>query len=237
MKIAICDNDKYFCDELYKILNLYNQEYKIFVKIDIFTQSKKLINELTIAERFDLVFLDIEIDELTGIDIGTHIRENLDDYITKIIYSSSKNQYDRQLFATQPFGFLEKPINKENVFKLLETFKKTIITGKSSFVFSKSGQRVVLSVKNIIYFEIFNREITIHATDRKDDFYGKLSDVSNDLDENTFIQIHRSYIVNYEHIKSIRQNEVVMSNGDILSVSRRKYKELMDFHLEHLRGK
>ena len=101
LKIAILGDDINIWNTLVKILN---KDYLKF-EIDVFYSCKDFIKNLEIGEKYDILFLDIEIDELTGIDIGKYIRQNLKYEIIKIIYILAHTKYDIELFKIRSINF------------------------------------------------------------------------------------------------------------------------------------
>ncbi len=236
MKIAICDDVEQICYELEKIVLEFSKTLNETLDIEIFTKGEEFVKILIDGNKYEFIFLDIEIGTITGIDIGNIIRNKLDDYITKIIYVSAKNQYDRQLFPMQPFDFLEKPLVKEKVVKVLKNVIKVIGVGEVTFAFKNAGKKYIIPVKDIIYFEAVGRQVKIVCTKNKYLFYEKFSYIYGKLKDKGFIQPHRSYIVNYEQITNINSDGLIMTNVDCLPVSRRKYKEVIAYHMKALRA-
>ncbi len=236
MRIAICDDIIQICNELESMIIKYYKKIDQVLEIDVYINVEKFISQLDDGVMYDLIFLDIELGNMTGIDVGEIIRYKLEDYITKIVYISAKNQYDRQLFHIQPFDFLAKPFNEKEVENILDHAMKVIRIGKSVFAFQKSGQQIMLPLNDILYFEALDREIRVVCSKNEYLFYGKFSIVFDELSNKGFIQPHRSYIVNYEFINSLESNQIIMSNNDIIPVSRRKYKEVKQYHIDYLRG-
>ncbi|MEF9922754.1 MAG: LytTR family DNA-binding domain-containing protein, partial [Anaerovoracaceae bacterium] len=75
------------------------------------------------------------------------------------------------------------------------------------------------------------RTMRIVTTSGDDTFYGNMEDVSLEVSKYQFLQIHRSYLVNYNHIHQMRYTEVVMSNGDVIMISRSKRKEIRNLQI------
>ena len=175
---------------------------------------------------YDLIFLDIELGgNINGVEVGHIIRDEMDDYITQIVYISSKNNYDRQLFDVQPLHFLQKPID---VSKLLNDIKLAIkISGKENKIFEFKNLRNTVKVpyKDILYFESKGREISLVSCKMQYTFYDNIQELSKVLPD-FFIYPHRSYLVNYELIACFKYEELIMSNGDIIPISRSKRKEI-----------
>ena len=115
-KIAICDDVPVVCSEIKDIImNLEDKAKYPKIEVGIFQSGEALIDSINEEGPYDLLFLDIELGEINGVEIGHIIREQMEDYVTKIVYISSKDIYDRQLFDVQPLHFIKKPIDPEKV--------------------------------------------------------------------------------------------------------------------------
>ena len=226
-KIAVCDDIKATCDELKKIiLSKAKGTLCENISVDIFYSGDALISDIGEGNLYDLIFLDIELGgNINGVEVGHIIRDEMDDYITQIVYISSKNNYDRQLFDVQPLHFLQKPID---VSKLLNDIKLAIkISGKENKIFEFKNLRNTVKVpyKDILYFESKGREISLVSCKMQYTFYDNIQELSKVLPD-FFIYPHRSYLVNYELISCFKYEELIMSNGDIIPISRSKRKEI-----------
>lgn len=120
--IAICDDDLIFCTELENMLNLIASEYKIFFGIDIFYSGVKFKNIISNYQEYDLIFLDIELNETLGSDIGDFIRNRLEWENVSIIYISNKSHYALSLFKTRPYDFIVKLISYDNLKKVMSSY-------------------------------------------------------------------------------------------------------------------
>lgn len=232
-KIAICDDIKSTCDEIKDIiLNISKGNLSENISIDIFYSGEALISDIREEENlYDLIFLDIELGgKINGVEVGRIIRGEMDDYITQIVYISSKNNYDRQLFDVQPLHFLQKPID---VIKIENDIKLAIkISRKENKFFELKKLRNIIKVpyKDILYFESRGREIILVSCKTQYIFYNNINSLSKMLPD-FFIYPHRSYLVNYELITCFKFEELVMSNGDVIPISRNKRKEIRNLQL------
>ena len=232
-KIAICDDIKSTCDEIKDIiLNISKGTLSENISIDIFYSGEALISDIREEENlYDLIFLDIELGgKINGVEVGRIIRGEMDDYITQIVYISSKNNYDRQLFDVQPLHFLQKPID---VLKIENDIKLAIkISGKENKFFEFKNLRNIIKVpyKDILYFESRGREIIWVSCKTQYICYNNIHSLSKILPD-FFIYPHRSYLVNYELITCFKFEELVMSNGDVIPISRNKRKEIRNLQL------
>ncbi len=176
-------------------------------------------------ENYDLIFMDIELNTITGIIIGTKIRNELENYISKIVFITSVEGYQNQLFDIQPFGYIKKPVDKDQVVKYVKLCLKVLDKEKVVFKYRLGHEFKQVEVKKILCFENRLRKVRITTCDFSDEFYGTIKDVKKHLPEN-FILVHASFIVNLKYIKTVLKDSVILQNGSIVPVSKSNLKEL-----------
>jgi Response regulator of the LytR/AlgR family len=232
-KLAICDDEKEICTQIEEII-LNNHEIFLYdVEVDVFYSCDRLISYIQNDNDLDLIFLDIEMEGLDGLDMGRIIRNNLNNQTLQIVYVSGKESYYKALFDVRPMHFILKPVDKISILNDVKLAMKLCSRFNEVFSYKKSSKTYRVSLKNILYFQSMNREITIVTTSGIDSFYGKLKDVYSQLKEYSFIQIHKSILVNYEHIIEFRYDEVKISNLDYLPISQSKRKRIRDFQMKY----
>jgi DNA-binding LytR/AlgR family response regulator len=232
IKIAICDDDHFICSQLENILVKYTKRKYIKMNIDIFYSGKGILSCLDQGVIFDLIYLDIELGKISGIEVGLQIRKTMRNYTTEIVYISGKDKYYKQLFDVQPLNFIEKPISQQFVIGALELALERMKKYAGFFQYQKSHDIYKVEINNILYFESLNREVKIVTTIQEDLFYGNLEDISNRISNYPFLKIHRSYLINYNHATILRYSEVVMSNGTVLPISRNRRQEIRNIQID-----
>ena len=218
IRIAICDDEKRFCLELEKYILKY-----------------EFINDIEIE--VDLLFLDIELVKMNGISVGEYIRDTLENYKTEIVYFSSKDSYDRQLFKTNPFDFLEKPIDIDKLNSIIKKFIK--ITGKKEEVYTYKKNKTICSIPydEIMYLESEGRHIKIIKNGEiYDVFNGKIGDEKEKFITRNFVNPHKSYIVNLKFIVKISASKIELKNGLIINIGRKYVDETMQKYMAYRRG-
>ena len=96
----------------------YAKKKRVELQAETFASEEELFEEIDNGEGFDILFLDIEMRKMDGIELGKKLRER--SYQTLIIYVSGFDQYMRQLFEAEPFRFLSKPLKQEELEKVLD---------------------------------------------------------------------------------------------------------------------
>jgi len=111
--IGICDDGKNTCAFIENMLSQCAAQKAIPMNVRVWYTGEGLRNYLADGGHLDILFLDIELFKMTGIEVGSYIRNELDNMGLQIIYISGKPSYAQQLFKTQPMDFLVKPITQE----------------------------------------------------------------------------------------------------------------------------
>ncbi|MEM1486208.1 LytTR family DNA-binding domain-containing protein [Oscillospiraceae bacterium PP1C4] len=223
-RIAICDDDRLFCSELETmILNYYESGD---IEIEIFESGEGIYRNLRTNNLYDLIFLDIEMIGINGVETGLKIRNELQNEATQIVYVSWKEDYYKLLFEIRPNNFLLKPIIQEQIILEIEKAKKLSDKFKRAFIYKKSQDVYKVFIKDILYFESKGKKIRIVTVNGEDLFYDRLEDVIDRLNGLTFYKIHKSYYVNLSHAQIFKYEELQMTNGDTLGISQSKRKEV-----------
>ncbi|MCR4568486.1 MAG: LytTR family DNA-binding domain-containing protein [Pseudobutyrivibrio sp.] len=216
IKIAIVDDDKKQTADLEKILRRKYDEGKIDYEIDIYFDGASIIKAFSQGKRYDVIFLDIKMEKVDGLDTARIIRKK--DDIALIVYISSHEEYMKELFEVHPYRFLSKPIDE----KLLENCCMTAFERVSNnnaqlyFKCKKNNEEKKILLKNIVFFESNLRKIIVHLNDGSYEvFYGKLNKIEKELKINNdgytrFIRIHQSYLINYAYVTKMTFNEAII---------------------------
>jgi DNA-binding LytR/AlgR family response regulator len=234
MDIAICDDDKKICSQIENILLDYSNRNCLKIQVDVFFSGESLLSYLAQGHSYDLVYLDIEMGVINGVEVGLQVRKVIKDYATEIVYISGKDGYDRQLFDVQPLHFIPKPIQASIV---IDDLKLAMERAKKSNVFyqyQKLHDIYKIPVNDIIYFESQNREMKIVTTRSEDYFYGNIEDIELKVAGHQFLRIHRSFLINYNHVAILRYTEVAMSNGVTLPISRTKRQGFRNLQINEI---
>lgn len=225
--IGICDDGENVCTSIENMLLAWAAKRNIQIETNVWYTGEGLKNYLETGSRPDILFLDIELLRMTGIEVGNYIRNQLDDRGMQIVYISGKASYARQLFKTQPLDFLVKPISQEQVFDTMETAVRIIQRKKERFGFQQGKEHFYVPMGDILYLGSQGRKIKVVTLKATFEFYGRLKEAAKGLSED-FIVIHQSYIVNREYVFRYAYETVELTDGTILSISPAKRKQVRE---------
>lgn len=230
LRIAICDEDYIFIRKIEEYIGEIEEEnLNMDFKVISFSSSVEFLEAINSGEIFDIIFIDIEMEKVTGIEIGKVIRTKFD---TVLVYIANTFQYFVELFSIKPFGFLRKPLKFSDFKHIFFVIYKHIFDTNVFYEFTSKRLSLRIKFRDIIYFKSNRRQITIYTINGNYDFNGKLSDVYSVAKNFDFMMIHKSYVVNYNHIMKISYDYVVMNNGDKIDISERKKKEIRKLYMQ-----
>ena len=218
-RIAICDDDCTICSFIENTILDFKHRMKEMIEIEIFYSGEEFYRDLVSGTYYDLVFLDIELKLLSGIQVGKKIRDELKNDITQIVYISAKDSYAMELFEVRPMHFLVKPLKVDKINSVIT--KGMELSDKLGQVFQyKIGRRIVKKpVRDILYFESMDRQVRMITIDGNEIFYGSLKDIYKQVEKFNFIYCHKSYLINYNHIIEFQYESLTMSDKTILPIS------------------
>jgi len=218
---AICDDESAVLDYLYAQISKEFKWQGADIHIDKFTSGKDFLNAHN-AEPFDVVFLDIDMPEISGFEIAEQIKDIVE---TLIVFVTLHDELVFSSLKFRPFRFIRKEYLDNELPETLESIITEITKKKSSVKFAfqtKSGETYV-NLNNIIYIEIYGHWLRVYRKDGEPlECYGSLSNFEKQLDEYDFVRTHKSFLVNSKYIFSIEKNQVVLDDKTIIPLSRYK---------------
>lgn len=238
--IAICDDERFTCSDIENYLINYSKESKIKMEIEIYYKGEELWSLLKSGTYYDIIFLDIELLTVNGIDIATRVRKDLKNDITQIVYISGSQEYAMKLFKTRPLDFLVKPIKSQEIIEVFLQAKHLLEKGRETFEFESNYNYYKIPYNQILYFKSTRRKVGIYTRDDYLEFYGKLENIVSEVSNDDFIRIHKSFFVNYDFVIEYSYEWVKMVNGNFLPISQsyRKFvrEKLLEKRIKNTHG-
>ena len=234
-RIAICDDDYLVCNELEEYLQDFFKLGNQKCEIEIFHSGEGIKKYLQQGNDFDILFLDIELGGVNGVEVGEYIRSGLNNDNMLIVYISSKSKYALELFKICTFEFLIKPITNEQLSNVITRATEKIDKKNKYFRYASGKTFGQIKLADIFYFRSELRKIHIISNGSQVDFYGKLNDEVKDIPDDIFLRIHHSYVVNMEHVISYSYDHITLSNNEQLAISK-SYRKTVREKLLQVRG-
>ncbi|MCL2577957.1 MAG: LytTR family DNA-binding domain-containing protein [Defluviitaleaceae bacterium] len=227
-KIAICDDSNNICSQVEEYVLSVCGGLSIKCDIDVYYDGADLCAALENNAIYDLLFLDIEMKNIGGIQAGTKIRDEYDNALMPIVYISGKTDYALELFKIHPLDFLVKPLDEERIKRVINKFLKITNFWSDVFTYEIGRDSFKVKLKDIIYFESDNRKIILHLINKEEEFYGTLEKIYTERlqKHENFMFIHKSYIINYDYVQFFEYERLYMTNKTELPIAQSKRKEI-----------
>lgn len=228
LRIGICDDDEQFIIQLERYVLEYAKKKGIPVETQTFLNSDKLFSYIDEVGLFDILFLDIELGDVTGIDVGNRLRSDLMNEIMQIVYVSINEEYALQLFKTRPMDFLTKPINYQKIEPVMDEYVRLYYTHNRFFTYHIGKKKYSMNENCILYFQSQGKKIQMVTQKGTEEFYGKLSDVVLQLNEQSFCVVHKSFVINLRYVAQHKSDSIVMANGEEIPISQSMKQSVRD---------
>lgn len=177
----------------------------------------------------DILFLDIQMNEMTGIDVMNILDENI-----KIILCTAFSEYAVEGFNNNAIDYLLKPISFErftkSIKKIISNLSKDNEYKEQDYIYIKTEQKgkfIKIYYQEIDYVEAMGNYISISKGKEKIIAYSTMRDMENILPSNLFMRIHKSYIISMEKISMIENGFVLLRSGVKISIGTNYKNNLM----------
>ena len=224
-KIAICDDEAVFVEELKGYLQQYaaqtGREFCYFVYYD---GSELLARYDT---EYDLIFMDIKMERMNGLKTAEEIRRL--DCSVGLIFLTSFKQYVWKGYEYRAVNYLVKPV-RYGVLKMELDRYFANYQGKDEpyFSFSNDSGKFKVPYKNLRYAETAKRNVMLHFEGQKQVIYKSMKEMSAMLlAQREFARCHQSFLVNLSYVKGVKGLELSLTTGESIPISQPKRKEFM----------
>lgn len=234
MNICICDDDKNTHSVIkFHIQSFYNDISQINF-MDLYC-AEELLKKHNMGISFDIIFLDIEMHKISGIEAAEKIKQLTPKTI--IIFVSNFPNYVFDAFNVEALHFLTKPLSKQEFHNVFNRALHKYRTINSSITLKWHNERYVIKIDSIKYIEGYKRHITVYAQDGIYESIGKIPELLQLLSPHGFIRTHQGFIVNMDHIKRFDATDVVLFDGSKVMISVRKRAEALQQFDKYLKSK
>ena len=219
MRVAVCEDDREDMELMCSLLYDYDQ----LSRFQIFRLSSG--GELLAAaaeERFDLALMDIEMSEINGFETARQLAASAAPPL--IIFATRTMEYTIQGYGVA-FRYIPKPVTMEKLAPALDAAVREIWANR--FTFSVEEKSYILRMQEIYYIDVYDHVTTVHTASEDYSVRATLKDMLAQLPQGYFGMPHQSFIVNLAHVRTATAQEVTLTNGAVIPVSRRRQMEFM----------
>lgn len=222
IKIAICDDDLITLNKTKEIIEGYTQKD---LQIYTYKSGEDLLGS---KEKFNIIFLDIDMAGINGIETAKKIR--VYDKKVKIIYVTNYTDYTSSAFSVHAFGYLVKPIKESELHEQLDEALSYMKEDEECLVeFITEEGLLRIDIKKIYYFEYESRKILMKTSEKTYIIREKISVIYEKMKEFGFEMPHKSFVVNLYNVKSIKGYDVYMMDESRIPLSQKKSTEFRNY--------
>jgi len=232
LNIAVVDDEEIIIEQIRGFIKKRNPGFNI----SGFATGEEL---LTADKEFDIIFLDIQMEGMGGIEAARTLRQSGVDAV--VIFITGIREYVFEAFDVSAFHYLLKPIEEQKFMEVLgraaeEAGKRKGQKERQIFIRAKN-QGYTLNLSSILYIENRGKKVEIHTTDMEEiiEAYATMEELEGQLGGG-FYRCHRGYLVNMAHIVKYGIDSIFLSNGEKVYLTRKKHNEFVKAYMWYLQN-
>lgn len=226
--ICVCDDEEMVLRELAGKIKKYMPKEKILC----FSSGHKLMEQLKKAV-CDILFLDIDMPEISGMEIAELIKG--DRGLPLLVFVTSHDELVYESFQYHPFAFIRKGYFDQEIEKVARDAGKYLEALDRRFHFRTAGKELSILLSDILYFEADGNYLIINTKSEAYRFRSTVADVESDLNPYGFIRIHKGFLVNQAAVRMFGREEVELMDGVVLPLGKSYAEHAKCRLLEYMR--
>ncbi len=222
MKIAIVEDNSASAEKLRGYLRQYGEENQKEFDITLFGDAVSFLDRYS---PFDMVFMDIELPGMDGMEAARRLREV--DRQAILLFVTNMARFAVKGYEVDAMDYLVKPVQYGSFsLKLRRALARWEQTSETILVSQPNGfQRLLL--REIRYLEVSSHKLIYHTTAGPVSGAGTLVEAEEKLHSKGFLRCNKCYLVNYKHVVSVQGSDLVLTGGERLLISRPRKKSFM----------
>ncbi len=229
MRILICDDEVKYVNELKVHVQEYMKNNFIQCSIETSSYSNELLKN---NKTYDLVFLDIQMPEINGLEIAHKLKERNSKVV--IFFITAFNKYQDDAMDLQVFRFFEKPFDVERLYSSLDKAMEYIDGSYVDVYVQNNTEHTRILVDDIIYIKRDNRKNYLFTKDNTYIVRESTVEWCSKLPTTFFYLVHKSFLVNLHYITKYNYTELFLNETIRVPIASRKQAEFHKFWFNYL---
>lgn len=223
LQIAICDDEQFYREKIRSLLEVYLKEQDLSYEIRLFLSGEEFLAENENKVKYDIVFLDINMNEVDGIQTAMEIRAFHSH--TYIVFITAFINYVLEGYKVDAVRYLMKDGMERSLGECMDAILQRMRVARVAFSFLEGDRS--LYTDNLLYVESRKHKSIFYYMETElvqYQLYDKLDHIEEKLEGCGFLRIHKSFLANMKHIRKISNYTVLLDTGTELPVPRKKYQ-------------
>ncbi|MGO4928871.1 LytR/AlgR family response regulator transcription factor [Fundicoccus sp. Sow4_F4] len=230
LNIAIVEDQQEERLKVASFIQTYAEKFNLSINIEFYSDGIEIIDKYD--AKYDIIYLDVEMEYLDGMSAAKKIREY--DSEVLLVFITNHSQVAIQGYSVEATDFLLKPLSYFTFSTHFEKIIKKTSLQETSIYLKVGGILQRINLKEILYFESQGHNILVHTTAKTIQITETLRHLETKLDH-SFFRCNHSFIVNMNHVHGIEANDIILTNYEKIPVSRSKKKDFLS-HLTEFIG-
>lgn len=215
--IAICDDLESEQISLARMVQSYARAHQLTVRLRFFSSGESLLDALKGQEPIHLLFLDIYMPGLSGVETARRIRASGSELA--IIFATTSQDHGLDSFDVQASDYLVKPFREEDVTASLDWFFSHLPAPLRLLSIYSEGEWQNIPLSSIYYIDVYDHQSRIHTAQGVIVARRGLDDLESAIDSRDFLRCHRSFLVNLNHVEGIESSDFRMEDQTLVPIS------------------
>lgn len=228
MRVAICDDDRESCARLRGLIRKQEPD----CEVTCFDSTRRFLEA---RQHFDILLLDIQMEEMRGMEVARALRVNRERTI--LIFVTALKEYAAEAFEVSAFNYLLKPVEPAKFCRVFESacleVQRQESHGSGQIFLQTKARSYVVQKDEILYIESRKRKVEIHTLRERISIYATMKGMEEQLGEG-FFRCHRGYLVNLAYVAEYGTGTVQLQNGETVYLAREKYAEFARAYTKYL---
>ncbi len=232
LQIAICDDELFFREKIQKLLEEYLEKRELSYELHSFISGEAFLEQCGHHVKFDIVFLDISMEEIDGIQTAKRIRSFHND--TYIVFVTAFMDYALEGYKVNAVRYLMKDTLDLAIEECMTAILQKMQVAQVTFPFLEGEKK--LYTDNILYVESRGHKSIFHYMEDglvTYQIYDKLDNVERKLEGCHFLRIHKSYLVNMKHIRKVSNYTAYLDTSEELPIPRLRFQTVKEAFVDY----
>lgn len=225
MRIALVDDMENVRSGMAALIEEFAQAHCLHYEMDEFASGEEFLDHFE-AHSYDLVFLDIYMDGISGMEVAEEIRKT--DHAVLLIFLTTSQEHMGQAFSAHAFDYLEKPADQERISRCLQDALKLIPDKEQYFSFSIKNTEIRLAYADVVCLYADNHCTKVYDASGTEYtprmYFSTLS--SKLMHDERFLQLSRGILCNMDHILELTKRDCTLTGGLTVPITLRNANQL-----------